>query len=262
MFPAGPVEVGVDKIIALFSPPYAFLYQINILPQIFNVAQDASTGAFNNSELTPECVKYLQLDHITNNIKFYKLDKLYRLKLIPLFISNLSAAQSAPLANGNYISSKEYPMRTFNVSFETFGKIYLNNQWVLSISRCVFLGSKLRCSTPVISQLSGAQRVRIDENFKIPLINASGNLESLGASYEIISNNQTPTCSAGASCPFLPLFVNNIDNIPYILSGSESSDHLLSANFSFIKQIEIKSIRFRYLTTNSKKEGSFYVFLP
>jgi prepilin-type N-terminal cleavage/methylation domain-containing protein len=263
LFPNGTVLISQDKILSFFAPPFAYLYRVDSSPRKYSPRQDTNKEAFSaNPEFSYDCFSKLQVTSTVGGIRRYNVNELYRMKVTPLFISELAGGAAAPDPAQNFLSVEEFPVRTFNVGLESFGRRKVNNKWVAGVSTCGLSFSNLSCSGSTLHSSQVLTRVRLDETFKISLIDTAGIVQDKNYQYEILSNNQTPSCLAGdPGCKLRTLIVNSINNIPQLIISTESSSNLISSGFSMIKQDELKSVRLRY-QTDDKKEKSFEVFLP
>jgi hypothetical protein len=80
--------------------------------------------------------------------------------------------------------------------------------------------------------------------------------------YESISAGMKKSCE-GSNCFIIPLIVDSVENLPYILSSEgETNTNLLSEGFSLLKQEELEVIKIRYKEKGKRKEGFFDVTIP
>ncbi|MBF0314584.1 MAG: prepilin-type N-terminal cleavage/methylation domain-containing protein [Oligoflexia bacterium] len=274
--PEGKVFTNSNSILALLTTPNAYLFNIKNVPIQFHPTQDATSETFSgNPEFTFDCYNRLQVQSIDAlGQRRFNVSNLYKVELVPLFISEL-APDNPPITidfSAEILNPTDYPIRAFNVELEVFGKSKIGDKMLLGISKCSFQNGTFQCTPHADNNLMihNAVSLRIDQSFKIPLFDASGNMENDNNWYEIISNTQTATCaSLTPECITGALVSTSKMEIAHLANIAETDNHLLSNNFSMIKQRELAGLRFRYKQQQKQqmghinlKDGEMYVFLP
>jgi prepilin-type N-terminal cleavage/methylation domain-containing protein len=257
-------KLTTNAIFALQNPPDSTLWVATGNPVRYDPNWTAQNHTFNDDFSKSGCASRLQTVPTSDNQINYVTDKLFRIEIKPLMLTQFTGRNSSFSEITDSVSLVgNFPMGVFPVDLHSLGRYPdSSGQGYVEIRTCSpqlsDAQNKLNCVEGNFAKLENVQQMRVDESYKIALSNSfNSQLETVHPErYEIV----TPGMSTSLSCKLNDCAVLRVLNplsIPYqatLASGQlEDSASLTDLQFSLLKNQFISAIRIRLLAPQGEQ---------
>jgi hypothetical protein len=245
-YPIGKVAIQRDRLLALANPPSFTLWAATAVPVRHNVRQ---VGPNFVPPLPGDCVSGLRLDAGGNP----DLSALYRVSIRPLILRQLTGG-TAVTAPEIAAAEGRFPMRLFNASLRTFGKLATDPPR-FAVRGCVYRSGNLACAETLPYDVPGVTRVRVNESFRTVLIPDDAE------EFEVVGlGGISGAVCAVPSNECRTLIEPTPIQMKVQLTAQETYARPSSAAFSLIKQDLIKTLKVRL--DMARRREQFLVSFP
>jgi len=257
-------KLTTNTVLALQNPPDSTLWVVTGNPVLYDPSWNSLTQTFNDDFSKSGCASRLQRAPTSDNQINYATDKLFRVAVKPLMLTQFTGRNSSFSEITDSVSLVgSFPMGVFPVELHSLGRHNdSNGQGYVEIRTCSLQLSdtqnKFNCVESNFPKLENVQQMRVDESYKVALSNTlNSQLETAHPErYELV----TPGMANSPSCKLndcAVLRVLNPISIPYqvtLASGQlEDSTSLSDLQFSLLKNRFISAIRIRLLAPHGEE---------